>query len=88
MVVVVIVGHFMLLDVRLDGCTHRRRTTVGEADKAGKASNFDEGLKRKREHQCDSMALFEGSFVYQDGCDRGEQAHNIRISNPLYFMKY
>ena len=48
---------------------HRRRTTVGEADKAGKASNFDEGLKRKREHQCDSMALFEGSFVYQDGCD-------------------
>ena len=49
---------------------HRRRTTtLGEADKAGKASNFDEGLKRKREHQCDSMALFEGSFFYQDGFD-------------------
>lgn len=52
---------------------HRRRTTtLGEADKAGKASppNFDKGgLKRRREHQCDSMAPFEGSFVYQDGCD-------------------
>ena len=50
---------------------HRRRTT-GEADKAGKASpsNFYEGgLKRRREHQCDSMAPFEGTFVYQAGCD-------------------
>jgi hypothetical protein len=49
-----------------------RRTTVGEADKAGKASppNSDEvgGLKRKREHECD-MYQFEGEFVYQAGCD-------------------
>jgi hypothetical protein len=52
---------------------HRRRTTtLGEADKAGKASppNSDEvgGLKRKREHECD-MYQFEGEFVYQAGCD-------------------
>jgi hypothetical protein len=48
---------------------HRRRTT-GEADKAGKASpsNFYEGRKRKREHQCD-MYQFEGTFVYQNDCD-------------------
>ncbi len=35
-----------------------------------KTSNLGHrGLKRRREHQCDSMAPFEGSFVYQDGCD-------------------
>jgi hypothetical protein len=53
---------------------HRRTTTVGEADKAGKASppNFDEGAgpkrHRERQHQCDSMYPFEGSYVYQGGC--------------------
>jgi len=48
---------------------HRRRTTVGEADKAGKASPpniYEGGRKRHRQHQCD---LFEGKFVYQNGCD-------------------
>ena len=51
----------------------RRRTTMNniEANKAGKASppNSDEVvLKRKRERKC-STALFEGKFVYRNGCD-------------------
>ena len=40
-------------------------------DKAGKAkaSESEEvSLHRERQHQCDSMAPFEGSFVYQGGC--------------------
>jgi hypothetical protein len=52
--------------------SHRRTsTTIAEANKAGKASppNSDEvGLKRKREHEC-STAQFEGTRVYQNGCD-------------------
>jgi hypothetical protein len=53
----------------------RRRTTIKNIEKikAGKASppnpNSDEVvLKRKRERKC-STALFEGKFVYQNGCD-------------------
>jgi hypothetical protein len=57
--------------------------TLGEADKAGKASppnpNFNEGARhRQRQHQCDSMYPFEGSFVYQGGC--GGNSFEVKIT--------
>ena len=41
--------------------------TANNGDKAGKSSE-EVSLHRRRERLCDSMASFEGLFVYQSGC--------------------
>jgi hypothetical protein len=47
--------------------------------KAGKGKVSEEvSLHRERQHQCDSMYLFGGSFVYQGGC--GGNAFEVLIS--------
>ena len=46
-------------------------------DKAGKVSE-EVSLHRERQHQCDSMYLFGGSFVYEGGC--GGNSFEVKIT--------
>ena len=51
--------------------------TANNGDKAGKASE-EVSLHRVRQRRCDSMAQFEGSYVYQGGC--GGNAFEVSIT--------
>ena len=54
---------------------------IANKDKAGKASESEEvSLHRERQRQCDSMAPFEGSFVYQGGSGCGGNAFEVSIT--------